>query len=48
MGTGHPVNSGAVMSLTRMTWLQLAELPAVSVTLQVRVITLLQDEAGLL
>jgi len=39
---------GAMVSLTVMVWVQLALLPAVSLAVQVRVITLLQLEPGLL
>jgi hypothetical protein len=45
---GTPLNTGAVVSLTVMVWLQLALLPLLSVAVQLRVITLLQLEPGTL
>jgi hypothetical protein len=41
------VMTGAVVSLTRIVWLQLALLPLLSVAVQVRTITLLQLDPGL-
>ena len=45
---GHPLSTGAVVSLTVMCWVQLAVLPQRSVAVHVRVITLWQLEPGLL
>src|ERR1051326_6686568 len=36
---GHPLRTGAMLSLTVMIWEQLVELPQLSVTRQIRVIT---------
>ena len=45
-GVGQPLKTGATLSLTDMICPQVDELPALSLTVQVRVMTLLQEEPG--